>query len=96
MIILETLFEWLASIGGRPIDALFVAVLYFVRRHDLGLIRTLQEKYQLVNTAIANIGWIIRLKLGVKVFKQHRSGDIEIVQAIDGIDATVDYEIEAE
>jgi len=96
MVALEAIINWLTSIGGRPLDAVFIVILYFVRKRDMTEIKLLREKYQLLNTAISNIGWIIRLKLGVKVFKQHRSGDIEIVQAIDGIDKPVVYAINGE
>ena len=91
MIILETLFNWLASIGGRPIDALFVAALYLIRRRDLKEIKLLRVKYELLNTLISNIGWIIRLTTGIKAIKHHRSGDIEIVTAIDGLDTKKIY-----
>jgi len=50
------------------------------------LMVSLRAKYELLNTLISNIGWIIRLTQGITAIKHHRSGDIEIVTAIDGID----------
>jgi len=89
--IIEQILSWLSSIGGRPIDLLFAAILFYVRWHDLKEIRLLRAKYELLNTLISNIGWIIRLTLGINAIKHHRSGDIEIVTAIDGIDTPKVY-----
>ena len=87
MIVLEQLLNWLSSIGARPLDLLFIVVLYVVRRNDVGKIRWLRAKYELLNTGFSNHAWIIYLKLGVKSIKKHRSGDIELINPIDVIEA---------
>jgi hypothetical protein len=87
MIILEQLLNWFASIGARPLDLLFIGILYVVRRNDVGKIRWLRAKYELLNTGFSNHAWIIHLRLGVKSIKKHRSGDIELVSAIDEIES---------
>ena len=46
----------------------------------------LSGKYHLLNAALITHEWVIRLKLGVKTLKKHRSGDVELVQPIDEID----------
>jgi hypothetical protein len=46
----------------------------------------LSAKYQLVNACLISHSWVIRLKLGVKTIKAHRSGDFELVQPIDEIE----------
>ena len=86
MIILEQLLNWFLSIGARPIDLLFIAILYFVRLKDIKRIEKLMVWYQLLNTGLATHGWIIKLKLGVTTIRRHRNGDIELVDAINEID----------
>jgi len=86
MIILEQLSNWLLSIGARPLDLLFIAILYVVRRNDVGKIRWLRAKYELLNTGFSNHAWIIHLRLGVKSIKKHRDGHIELVSAIEEIE----------
>lgn len=84
----------LTDTGLRKIDALFIVIIYYVRRHDMKVVIALKAKYELLNTLISNIGWIIRLTQGITAIKHHRSGDIEIVTAIDGIDVPKVYKDE--
>jgi len=86
MIILEQLLNWFSSIGARPLDLLFIAILFFVRRNDVRRIEALRAKYELLNTGFSNHAWIIYLKLKVKTIRKHRSGDIELVNPIDTIE----------
>ena len=86
MVILEQMTTWLLAIGARPIDILFIVILYMVRQRDIKAIKSLYDKYNLLNAGLITHAWVIRLKLGVKTLKKHRSGDVELVQPIDEID----------
>jgi len=90
----EMFLNLLTDTGLRKIDALFIVIIYYVRRHDMKVVIALKAKYELLNTLISNIGWIIRLTQGITAIKHHRSGDIEIVTAIDGIDVPKVYKDE--
>ncbi len=81
------LWNWftgnLVALGASPFDLLLVLALigsYFQNKW-------LKDKYQLLNTGLATHGWIIKLKLGVTTIRRHRNGDIELVDAINEIDA---------
>jgi len=87
----EIFLSLLTETGFRKVDALFIIIIYYIRRHDMKVVIALRDKYNLLNTLIANIGWIIRLTQGITAIKHHRSGDIEIVTAIDGIDVPKVY-----
>ena len=86
-ILFDQLMTWLLSIGARPLDLLFIAILYAVRRNDVKRMVWLRDKYELLNTGFSNHAWIIYLKLGVKTIRRHRNGDIELISAIDEIEA---------
>jgi hypothetical protein len=86
MILFDHVLAWFTSIGARPIDLLFIAILIAVRSRDSSRIDKLRSNYELLNTGFSNHAWIIYLKMGVKTIKRHRSGDIELVSAIDNID----------
>ncbi len=86
MIVLEQILNWFVSIGARPLDALFIAILFLVRLNDLREIKALRAKVELLNTGHAVHAWIIHLKLNVKTIKRHRSGDYELVSPIDEIE----------
>lgn len=83
---MTALWDWfvgnLQVLGASPFDLFLVLALigsYFQNKW-------LKEKYQLLNTAIATHGWVIKLKLGVTTIRRHRNGDIELVDAINEIE----------
>ena len=72
----------LEALGASPFDSFIVIALIGLYLQN----KRLREKYQLLNTLASNHAWIIRLKLGVSTIKHHRSGDIEIENAINDIE----------
>ncbi len=89
----QPILDFLTSMGARPFDIVFIVAAVIalrVRHNDLKEVKAdrerLWEKYELVNDGLLSHAWIIRLKLGVKTLKKHRSGDVELVQPIDEIE----------
>lgn len=79
------ILDWISD-NGSPVDlAVFImgmGVLFLVieQRRE---IRQLRKKYNLLDKLILYHAAILLMKLGVRTVKQHRSGDIEIVEPLN-------------
>lgn len=84
--IFEKLLIDIGASGTDLILLIIMGVALEVRRRDLKKIEALRAKYELLNTLASNHAWIIRLKLGVSTIKNHRAGDVEIINPINDLD----------
>ena len=76
----------MAFLKATTVDQLIIYLLVLSNIAQLAKTSKLTGQYNLLNAGLISHAWIIRLKLGVTTIKQHRSGDVELVQPIDDVE----------
>lgn len=78
--------DWMINLPNMTTHQLIDGALILSNVYLWVKVVKLSTKYHLLNAAINSHAWVIRLKLGVRTLKIHRSGDVELVQPIDEIE----------